>query len=69
VPRSASTDIAAATKQLNDADKIMSDDAYVLPLYQKPTFVAVQNTVANVRNNSSLDGPPYNAAEWGLRSQ
>jgi glutathione transport system substrate-binding protein len=65
----ASTDIAAATKQLNDADKIMSDDAYVLPLYQKPTFVAVQNTVANVRNNSSLDGPPYNAAEWGLRSQ
>jgi peptide/nickel transport system substrate-binding protein len=65
----ASTDIAAATKQLNDADKIMSDDAYVLPLYQKPTFVAVQNNVANVRNNSSLDGPPYNAAEWGLRSQ
>ena len=44
------------------ADKILSDDAYVLPLYQKPTFVAVQNSVANVRNNSSLDSPTYNAA-------
>jgi peptide/nickel transport system substrate-binding protein len=65
----ASTDAASAINQLNQADKIMSDDAYVLPLYQKPTFVAVQDSVANVRNNSSLDGPPYNAAEWGLRSQ
>jgi peptide/nickel transport system substrate-binding protein len=62
------TDTADATNKLNQADKILSDDAYVLPLYQKPTFVAVQNTVANVRNNSSLDSPTYNAAEWGLRS-
>ncbi|HVI35832.1 MAG TPA: hypothetical protein VM684_06350, partial [Gaiellales bacterium] len=64
----ASTDPAKATDQLNQADKILSDDAYVLPLYQKPTFVAVQNNVANVRNNSSLDSPTYNAAEWGLRT-
>ncbi|WP_433557984.1 ABC transporter family substrate-binding protein [Pseudonocardia xinjiangensis] len=63
-----STDPKTAIDQLNQADKILSEDAYVLPLYQKPTYVAVQNSVANVRNNSSLDGPPYNAAEWGLRS-
>ncbi|MFC5993940.1 ABC transporter family substrate-binding protein [Pseudonocardia hispaniensis] len=62
-----STDEAAAAQQLNQASTIMSEDAYVLPLYQKPTFVAVQNSVANVRNNSSLDGPTYNTAEWGLR--
>ncbi|MCW0216145.1 MAG: ABC transporter family substrate-binding protein [Pseudonocardia sp.] len=63
-----SSDRAAATQQLNQADKIMSDDAYVLPLYQKPTLVATQNTIGNIRNNASLDGPTYNTAEWGIRS-
>ncbi|NMI02130.1 ABC transporter family substrate-binding protein [Pseudonocardia acidicola] len=63
-----STDVAAATQQLNQADKIMSEDAYVLPLYQKPTFIAIRDNVANVRNNSSLDGPLYNVSQWGLKS-
>jgi peptide/nickel transport system substrate-binding protein len=64
-----STDPAAATGLLNEADRIMSEDSYVLPLYQKPTFIAVQDNVANVRNNSSLDGPAYNIEEWGLRAE
>jgi peptide/nickel transport system substrate-binding protein len=62
------TDPAAGYDLLNQADRIMSEDSYVLPLYQKPTFVAVQDDVANVRNNSSLDGPTYNVQEWGLRT-
>lgn len=64
----ASTDEAAAARQLNEADKIILGDAYVLPLYQKPTLLATQNTVANVRGNATLDGPMYNVAEWGLRA-
>ena len=32
-----STDKAAATAKLNEADKIIMGDAYVLPIYQKPT--------------------------------
>jgi peptide/nickel transport system substrate-binding protein len=63
-----STDETAAVDKLNQADVIMSADAYVLPLYQKPTFIAVRDNVANVRNNSSLDSPTYNIAEWGLRT-
>jgi peptide/nickel transport system substrate-binding protein len=63
-----STDLAAARDILNQADRILSEDSYVLPLYQKPTFIAVQDDVANVRNNSSLDGPTYNIQEWGLRA-
>jgi peptide/nickel transport system substrate-binding protein len=39
-----------------------------LPLYQRPTFIALYNDVANIRNNSSLDGPQYNIAQWGLRA-
>jgi peptide/nickel transport system substrate-binding protein len=64
----ASTDITDARAKLNQADKIMADDAYVLPLYQKPTLAAVRNTLGNVRNNASLDGITYNTSEWGLRS-
>ncbi len=63
-----STDLAAARGMLNQAGEILAEDSYVLPLYQKPTFIAAQDDVVNIRNNSSLDGPTYNVEEWGLRS-
>ncbi len=62
------TDEALAKEMLNQADRLLTKDAYVLPLYQKPTFIALYDNIANVRNNSSLDGPPYNLAEWGFRA-
>jgi peptide/nickel transport system substrate-binding protein len=62
------TDEAQAKEMLNQSDRRMTKDAYVLPLYQKPTFIALYDTIANVRNNSSLDAPPYNVAEWGFRT-
>jgi peptide/nickel transport system substrate-binding protein len=64
----ASTDPADATAKLNQADEMLSADAYVLPLYQKPTLAAVQNSIGNVRNNSSLDGISYNTSEWGMKT-
>ncbi|MBV9059166.1 MAG: ABC transporter family substrate-binding protein [Pseudonocardiales bacterium] len=63
-----SPDEALAKEELNQADRRLTRDAYVLPLYQKPTFIALYNDVANIRNNSSLDGPQYNIAQWGLRA-
>ncbi|HWD01278.1 MAG TPA: ABC transporter family substrate-binding protein [Amycolatopsis sp.] len=63
----AETDQTKATALLNQADQIMSDDAYVLPLYQKPTFIASSDKIGNIRNNSTLDAPVYNMAEWGIR--
>lgn len=62
-----STDPAAATDMVNEADKLLSADAYVLPIYQKPTFLAASDKIGNIRNNSTLDGPTYNMGEWGLR--
>ncbi|MGH3515979.1 MAG: ABC transporter family substrate-binding protein [Haloechinothrix sp.] len=62
------TDKAVATEKLNEANRIMAEDAYVLPLYQKPTFIAAHDNIANIRNNSTLDGPLYNVAEWGIRA-
>ena len=61
-------DPAKAIALLNDADKIILPDAYELPLYQKPTLIASQNTTANIKNNSTLDGPTYNVSEWGLKT-
>lgn len=61
------TDATKAAALLNQADSLMVNDAYVLPLYQKPTFLAVQTRFVNMRNNSTNVGPPYNTAEWGLK--
>ena len=62
------TDESLAKETLNAADQRLTKDAYVLPLYQKPTFIALYDNIANVRDNSSLDAPPYNVAQWGFRA-
>jgi peptide/nickel transport system substrate-binding protein len=60
-------DLAKAADLINQSDQLMTNDAYVLPLYQKPTIIAASDKIANIRNNSTLDGPVYNMAEWGIR--
>jgi peptide/nickel transport system substrate-binding protein len=61
------TDRQKAIDDLNQADRMMTDDAYVLPLFAKPTFLAVSSKFVNVRDNATSIGPPYNVQEWGLR--
>lgn len=61
------TDQTKAAALLNQADAIVAKDAYVLPLYQKPTILAVQTRFVNMRDNATIVGPPYNIAEWGLK--
>ena len=61
------SDPTKSAELLNQADSMMVQDAYVLPLYQKPTFLAVQTRYVNIRNNSTIVGPPYNTQDWGLR--
>jgi peptide/nickel transport system substrate-binding protein len=52
----------------NAADTIMADDAYVLPLYQKPVFLAASAQFVNIRNNATSVGPSYNIQDWGLKA-
>jgi peptide/nickel transport system substrate-binding protein len=68
VAAAASSDRATQIKAVNDADKLISQDAYTLPLYQKPTFLAYTNTIGNLRDNATGVGPPYNIKDWGFRS-
>jgi peptide/nickel transport system substrate-binding protein len=62
------TDPKKAADTLNGADQLMANDFYVLPLFQKPTFLAVYSQFANIRDNATNVGPPYNVQEWGLRA-
>jgi peptide/nickel transport system substrate-binding protein len=57
-----------ATDLLNQADQVMANDYYVLPLFQKPTFLAVYSQFANIRDNATSSSPGYNVQEWGLRA-
>jgi peptide/nickel transport system substrate-binding protein len=61
----AETDPTKANAELNQADVLLSKDAYVLPLYQKATFLAFKTGVVNLRDNATSVGPPYNVGEWG----
>ncbi|PZS32071.1 MAG: ABC transporter substrate-binding protein, partial [Pseudonocardiales bacterium] len=65
---STETDQAKVQDNLNKADVALTADAYNLPLFQKPTFLAVYANVANIRDNATSVGPPYNVQSWGIRS-
>ena len=53
---------------LNQADALMVKDANVLPLYAKPSFIAVYSDYINIRNNPNISGSAYNNQEWGLKA-
>ena len=59
---------AQVQADLNAADQMLIADAYELPLYQKPTFTVMYNDIANLRDNATSVGPPYNVQEWGVRA-
>lgn len=61
------TDPAKQVQDLNDADKQLSEDAYTLPLYQKPVILAYADKWANIRDNATSFGPPYNTQDWGAK--
>ena len=46
----------------------VSKDAYVLPLYQKPTYTVIYDKYVNIRDNPTNIGPSYNIGEWGIKA-
>jgi peptide/nickel transport system substrate-binding protein len=63
-----STDPADALAKLNQVDKLVLGASATIPLYQKPTYLAIKDNVGNARDNASLDSATYNIEEWGLRA-
>jgi peptide/nickel transport system substrate-binding protein len=63
------TDPKQTQKFLNQADALLTNDAYSLPLFQKPTYLAAQTQIVNLRDDATSSGPPYNIQEWGNKAQ
>ena len=61
-------DTAKATELGNQIDQQLTADMVSIPLYQKPTFLAVRNTFGNIADNTTLDGPFWNANIWGQKT-
>jgi peptide/nickel transport system substrate-binding protein len=58
-------DDAKATALANRIDQQLTADMVSIPLYQRPTLIAWRNTFANIADNSTKDGPFWNANTWG----
>jgi peptide/nickel transport system substrate-binding protein len=58
-------DLTKAASLENQADKIISQDAYTLPLFQKDTMISFSSNLVNVRDNITSQGPTYNLQDWG----
>jgi glutathione transport system substrate-binding protein len=65
---STTLDEAKAFDLLNKADETLAKEAYVMPLFQKPVFIAVYADYINIRNNATQAGQTYNIDEWGLKA-
>ena len=58
------------TQQAADADAVdalLWDQMATLPLYQKPTLLAHDSALRNVRNNASRSGALWNSDDWTLQ--
>ena len=62
-------DAAKAAKLLNQIDQIVTDDMATIPLYNKPTFLAIRNNFVGVSDNATQDGPFWNSKTWAQKAQ
>jgi ABC-type transport system substrate-binding protein len=60
-------DDAKRVEQLRAIDRLLWEHMPRLPLYQRPAFVAVLDTYANVGVNGA-SGPIWNAERWGVKA-
>lgn len=51
---------------INEADQLVVESAWMMPLYQKPSMFAYYDKYGNLRDNPTISGPAYNIQEWGL---
>jgi peptide/nickel transport system substrate-binding protein len=59
-------DPAKAAAIGNQIDQQLWGQLPSIPLYQLPSFLAFRQDLVNVRNNSTTEGPFWNAGSWGF---
>jgi peptide/nickel transport system substrate-binding protein len=64
---SAETDPAKVTAVANRIDRLMWDDLYTIPLFQRQSIISYNSAIVNIGNNPTLVGIGWNANEWELK--
>jgi peptide/nickel transport system substrate-binding protein len=65
----AELDPARSTVLANQVDRKLWEGLPSIPLYQRPTFLAWRETLRNVVENPSLEGPLWNAESWAFAAE
>ncbi len=65
----AELDPARSTALANQIDRKLWEGLPVIPLYQRPTFLAWRGTLRNVVENPSNEGPLWNAETWAFAAE
>jgi glutathione transport system substrate-binding protein len=61
-------DEAKSAELGNQIDQQLTADMATIPLYAKPTYLAVRSTFANVGDNATQEGPFWNSNLWGQKA-
>ena len=62
------TDEAESAELGNQIDQQLTADMATIPLYAKPTYLAVRNTFANIGDNATQEGPFWNSNLWAQKA-
>jgi peptide/nickel transport system substrate-binding protein len=62
------TDEARSAELGNQIDQQLTADMATIPLYAKPTYLAVRNTFANIGDNATQEGPFWNSNLWAQKA-
>jgi peptide/nickel transport system substrate-binding protein len=64
----AELDQTKANELSNQVDQKLWEDMATVPLYQKPTFIAWRNTFTGIGDNTTSQGPFWNASVWAQKA-
>ncbi|HKP98864.1 MAG TPA: ABC transporter family substrate-binding protein [Actinomycetes bacterium] len=65
----AELDPVRSTALANQVDRKLWEGLHSVPLYQRPTFLAWRDTLRNVVENPTSEGPLWNAESWGFAAK
>jgi peptide/nickel transport system substrate-binding protein len=65
----AELDPARSVALANQIDRRLWEGLPSIPLFQRPTFIAWRDTLRNVVDNHSVEGPLWNAETWGYATR
>ncbi|HSO51285.1 MAG TPA: ABC transporter family substrate-binding protein [Actinomycetes bacterium] len=61
-------DEAKSAELGNQIDQQLTADMATIPLYAKPTYLAVRNSFVNVGDNATQEGPFWNSGLWAQKA-